>query len=153
MKRKKFVRVCAKLLSGAIYCANPRTKKNPQSGSQYCRRLGSQYPRIIRGYDIATLIVILPLSQPRPCKIGSPIFAFTSQLKLTSTTRASFISMPSTDITNREKCFRRLWKLLPFLSFFVFPPRQERSHWLLLVGVTVWVPQSDINYGFCLTLT
>ena len=33
-----------------------------------------------------------------------------------------------------------------FILFF-FPLIQERTHWLLLVGVAVFVPYFDINYG------
>ena len=34
----------------------------------------------------------------------------------------------------------------------LFPqPSQDHYHWLLLVGVTAWVPQSYVNY--CLILT
>ena len=37
-------------------------------------------------------------------------------------------------------------------SHFIFPPIQELFYWLLLVGFTVRVPQSDVNDGVSLTL-
>ena len=54
-KQNIFSRVCAKLLRLAIYCANPRPKPDPQSGSLSHRVMGQ---RIIREYDLVTTILI-----------------------------------------------------------------------------------------------
>ena len=37
-----------------------------------------------------------------------------------------------------------------FLILF-FPLSQEHFYWLILVGVTVWAPQSGVNDGFSVT--
>ena len=69
-----FADVRAKLFLSAIYCAN----LSPNSGSQsffWSRRgLGSQDPRIICEYDLATTIAIQTLIQKCTCKMDSSIF-------------------------------------------------------------------------------
>ena len=35
--------------------------------------------------------------------------------------------------------------------YFILPPSQESYQKLLLERVTVWVPQSDVNYGLIMT--
>ena len=53
--------------------------------------------------DLATVIAIRPLTQPRTCEMGSSIFSAMSRLKVASMTRASFLIMPSNEKTNGEK--------------------------------------------------
>ena len=51
-------------------------------------------------------------------------------------------------------------KMFPFLMsmitvlvlIFYLQPIQELFFWLILVGVTFWVPRSDVNNGFILNL-
>ena len=121
--KKKFADSRVKLFWRAIYCANPRPNPGSQSGSRSCRGLKSRAPRIMLEYGLAIAIAIRPLIQPRTCEMGSSIFAAMSQLKFASTTRASLLSMLSTERTNRENCFRCSWQGLPCLSFFVFSHR------------------------------
>ena len=64
--------------------------------------LGSWYPRINHEYDLATLIMIRPLIQPRRWEMASSIFAAMSRLKLVSTIRASLSSMPPTERKHGE---------------------------------------------------
>ena len=65
--------------------------------------------------------LIRPLTQPRTCERDSFSFVAMSPLKFLSTTRASFLCMPSTERTNEDKCFCWLWQFLPFLYlFFLF---------------------------------
>ena len=52
----------------------------------------------------------------------------------------------------RRKMFPLLMEMLTLLfliSFYL--PSQDQFHWLLLVGVTVRLPQSDVNDGFSMT--
>ena len=74
-KLNSLLQVCAKLFWYAIYCANPRSHPDYQTGPLSCRVLGRQDPRIIREYDLETVITILLLTQPHMCEIGSVIFA------------------------------------------------------------------------------
>ena len=39
-----------------------------------------------------------------------------------------------------------------FVLLLLLPPIQERSHSTILVGVTVWVSQYDVNYDLSMTL-
>ena len=60
--------------------------------------------------------------------------------------------MPSTE-GEMEECFPFLVAMITMLVLILFFPLiQERFHWILLVGVTFWVLQSDVNNGFRLTL-
>lgn len=135
-----FVRVCTKLFWSTIYCANPRLKPDPQSGYLCYKGLGRQAPRIIWEYDIVTVIVIRPLTQPGTCEMGSSSFAAMIQLKAASMTRASFPSIPSTERTNMDFFSVALGNYYHDCSSFISLPSQECSHWPFLVGVTVWVP-------------
>ena len=103
-----------------------------------CSGLGRRAPGIIWGYHHTTAIVIWPLTQPLTCKMGSSIFAAMSRLKSVSTTRVYFPSMPSTERTNGEKCFRCLWKFLPCLYLFYFP-QQSR---IVPIGSFLWDSRS-----------
>ena len=118
--QKLFAYSRAKLLWCAIYCANLKPGAGSQSGSWSQRGLGSQALKILREYDLAKAIVIQLLIQPCACKVDSSIFSVMSRLKFSSTTRASFPSMPSTERTKIEKCFFCLWQSLPCLYFLPF---------------------------------
>ena len=49
--------------------------------------------------------------------------------------------------------FLLLVAMLTVIVFILFPPLiQERSHWILLVGVSVWITQYDINYIISMNL-
>ena len=72
----------------------------PQFGSRSCRGPGKRAPRIMRECDRATVIAIRSLTQPCTCEMGSSIFPAMSRLKVASSTRASFPSMPSTERTH-----------------------------------------------------
>ena len=95
-RQNSFARVRAKLFWREIYCANPRPEPNSHSVSMSHMGLGRRYSHIIHEYDLATAILVRLLIQPRTCKMGSYIFSAMIQLKFASTTRASFLSMPST---------------------------------------------------------
>ena len=69
------------------------------------------------------LIVNWPFTHPGMCERGSSSFSAMSRLKLVRTTSASFLSMPCTDSTNREKCLCCELQCLPCLSLFY------SSHW------------------------
>ena len=111
---KSFVRVYAKLFLLAIYCTNTRPKPKYQYSYLSCREFIRRALQIIREYDLATMIAIQPLTQPHTFEMGSSIFATMNWLKFVSTTRASFPSMSSTEITNSENFLRCFWKWLPF---------------------------------------
>ena len=55
----------------------------------------------------------------RTCKRGYYIFSAMVWLNCASTSRASLPSIPSTERTNGENCFRWLLQCLPFLSFLI----------------------------------
>ena len=110
-----------KLFWWAIYCANPKPKPNSRSVSLSRRGIGRRSPWVIWDYYLATATSILPLIHPRTCKMGSSIFAAMIWLKLGRKDRASFLSVPSTDIKNRVKCSCCSCQWLPCLSFFSFP--------------------------------
>ena len=133
-----FVRVCAKIFWRVIYCANPRPEPDSQSGFMSHRALCIRAPRIIWEYDLATAIATRTLTNPHTCEMVSSIFSAMSRLKFASTTRAPFPSIPSTEITNGEKCFPCSWKFLPCLSFFYFT-HQSRS---VKIGSFLLVSQS-----------
>ena len=60
--------------------------------------------------------------------------------------------MPSIGIEN-EEIFPLLVAMLSILLLFKFlPPIQEHFHYFLIVGVTVWVPQCNVNDGSSLNL-
>ena len=115
--------VRVKLFWRAIYCAKPRPDPGSQSGSRSCRGLGRRDPQIMREYDLVTAIAIWLLTQPHTCERGSSSCVAMSRLKFMSTTRASFLIMPSTERTNEEKCFHCSWQCLPCLSYFSFSQR------------------------------
>ena len=94
--------VCAKLFWRPIYCANPKPNHDSQSRSRYHSVMGRRDLQIIWGYDLATVIVIRSLTQPHTCEMGSSGFSVMSQIKVASTTRASFPSILSTEKTNGE---------------------------------------------------
>ena len=118
-----FVRMWVKLFRRAVYCANPTPEPDSQSGSMSRRGLGRRASLIMREYDLATAIAIRPITQPCTCEMGSSIFAAMSQLKFASTTRASFPSMPSTEITNIEKFIARgnSYRSCPYFTFHSNP--------------------------------
>ena len=84
------------ILALNIYYSKPNTKPNSQSGSQVCKGLGNQALGSIGEYDLATLIVICPLTQPLKWRIGSSTFAVMSGLKVAITTWPPLPSIPST---------------------------------------------------------
>ena len=116
-----------------------RPNVGSQSGSCYRRRPVSQDPRIICEYNLATAISIRPLIQPRTCKMGSSIFSAMSRIKFSSTTRASFPSMPSTERIHRENN-RFQWQWLPYLYLFIFSQRSHRFY----SGSNLWVSASEL---------
>ena len=72
------------ILAQDIYCANPNTEPESQSGSRVCRVVGNQAPRSTQECDLATTIGIQTLTQPLTCEMGSSIFVAMSRLKLAS---------------------------------------------------------------------
>ena len=94
IKRKTFLQVYTKLFWTTIYYANTRPRTNIQSIYLPYKGLGIWVPHIIQEYDLATAVAVRPLTHPRLWKMGSSILAATSLLKLASTTRVSFPSMP-----------------------------------------------------------
>ena len=125
---------------------------NPITSWYPCRGLGKRYPHTIREYNTATVIVIRPLIQPRTCKMGSSIFSAMIGITFASTTRESFPIMPLKEITNREFFYVASGNDYRAFTYLFSPPSQEQFNWLLLVGVTVRVLESDINGGVSLTL-
>ena len=63
--------VCETILAWEIYCANPNPVPDSHSGSWVFKVIGTQSPRSIRYNDLASLILIRPLTQPLTCKMGS----------------------------------------------------------------------------------
>ena len=59
-------------------------------------------PCIMRGFNLEMLITIHPLTHPRMCERRSLSFSDMIRLKFVSTTRASFLRMPSTERENGE---------------------------------------------------
>ena len=109
-----------------IYCANPRPNPGSQSGSRSRRVLGWRAPRNMGQNNLMTAIAVRLLTYPCMCKMGSLIFSAMSRLKIVSTVRASFPSMPYTKRENGEIVFHCSWQCLPCLSFFSFY-HQSRS--------------------------
>ena len=72
------VKKCAgahkKLFWRANYCAKPRPYTGYQSGSWSCSGMGRRSPWIVLEYNLATVIVIWPLTQSRKFERGSSIF-------------------------------------------------------------------------------
>ena len=116
--------VCAsvrtKLLWRTIYCAKQGPDTGYQSGSQSHRWPGRRGPRIMWYQDLKTMIRDQMLTQPHTFEMGSSSVSSMSFLKVVSTTRDSFPSMPSTDRKNGGKYFRYSWECVPCLSFFCF---------------------------------
>ena len=92
-----------KLFSHKMYCAKLSPGSESQSGSWYRRGLGRWDPRIMRDYDLVTVVAISQLTHPHTCEMGSSIFSAMSRLKLVSTERGSFPCIPSTERKNVEK--------------------------------------------------
>ena len=61
---KKFAQVHAR----DYYCAKPRPNPRSLSDSRPCRGMGTQYLWIMWEYDLTAVILILMLTQPRPCE-------------------------------------------------------------------------------------
>ena len=138
--------------SGAQFiCTNPRPEPDSKSGSRSRRVLGRWAPWIVSEYDLVTTIAIRPVTQPCMFKTGSSIFSAMSRLEFASTTRASFTCMQSIERTSGEFYPLLVAMLAVLVLIFFPPPKQEHFYWLLLVGVTVWVPKYDVNDGFSLT--
>ena len=135
-KTKQIARVCAKLYWHNIYCNNYTPETDSQSGSVSRRVLDRHNPLIIWRSNLVTTIATRLSTQPHTCKMGSSIFPM-SWLKFASTTRASFPSVPSTEITNGEFFFHHSWKCLPCLSLFYFP-NQAR---IIIIGSFLWESQ------------
>ena len=94
----------------------------------------------MREYDLATIIAIQPFIQPRTRKVGLSVFTAVIRLKFLSTTRASLPSIPSTEITNREKYFFLIVAVLTILILLDFlTPIWEISHCLKSVGISISV--------------
>ena len=94
--------VRTELFCDIIYWAKARPDPKFQSSSWYCRGLGRQTLRIMQDYNVTNKIEIQTLTQPRTCEMVSLSFSAMSWLKLESTTRTSFPSIPSTERINRE---------------------------------------------------
>ena len=142
-----------KLFWRVMYCTNPRPKTNYQSKSLSHRVLGRWVSRIIREYNIATVIVIRTLNQPHMCKMVSSIFAATSQIQLASMTRYSFTSMPPMERTNRESVYVARGNTYCACTYFISPTKPGAfplapSCGYLSLGYPVlcklW-PRSDFN--------
>ena len=89
------LRWCAQKYLGAInlFCqAQPQTWL--PGGSWVCRGIGTQSPRSIQEYALATANAIRPLTQPLTCKMSSSVFAAKSWLKVASMTWASLTIIP-----------------------------------------------------------
>ena len=111
-----------------------------------------QDPRIICEYDLDTTFLTRLIIQICTCKMASSIFSAMSPLKFVSTTRAPFLSWHQQK-EQMEKMFPLLMVMITMLFLLIFlPPIRYRSHCLLLVGFTVRVPKSGVNYGVILTL-
>ena len=97
--------VCAgvhkNILVREIYCTKPNTKTNSQSGSQFCKGIGTWAPQSIREYNLTTVIAIQPSIQTLMCKISYSFFSVTSRLKVVSTTWSLLPITPSTESTNK----------------------------------------------------
>ena len=93
---KPFMDVRAKLFWRTISCYNRRPDAGSQSDHRSRRGMGSQSPRIMHEYELATVIKIWTLIQTHMCEMGSTMFVAMSRLKFADKTRASFPSMPST---------------------------------------------------------
>ena len=73
-KINNFAWMGMKLFWHTIYCANPKSKPDHQSGSLSYKGLGRRDLLIIWEYDLGTAIEIRPLNQERMCKMASSIF-------------------------------------------------------------------------------
>ena len=115
---KSYVGVCAKLLRSMIYCANLRPY--PRAPVWFL------VPQGIREERYADNVVMQRCD--RDCDPGvdpytyvwkgSLNFSTISSIKFVSTTRGSFLSIPSTEENNGEKCSCCLHKCLTCLSLF-----------------------------------
>ena len=48
--------------------------------------------------------------------------------------------------------FPLIVEIITVIVLLIFlPPSQENTNWILPVGVSVWIPHSDVNYGLSLT--
>ena len=61
---------------------------------------------------------------------------------------ASLPIVPSTEITNGEKNPLIITVLTVLVFLESYPPRQERCHCCILLGIYVSVAKFDANYGF-----
>ena len=113
--------VCKNILVQEIYSAKPNADPKSQYRSQVHNGLGTQAPQSIQYYDLASVILIWPLTQPLTCEMGSSVFVAVSRLKVSSTTWSSLFRIPSTERTNGGKFFCWSWRCRPCLSFFIFP--------------------------------
>ena len=134
------------ILAQNFYCAKPNPKPNSQYESHFFKRLGTQSPRIIWGYDLANTIVICPLTQPLTWKFCSYIFTAMIQLKVVSITWASLLIIPSTERMNGEKSIPWSCQCHPWLSFFIFSHLgKNHIHYLFHIGIRISISKSDVN--------
>ena len=75
------------------------------------------------------------------------MFVVTSRLRFASTTRASFPSMPSIEITGGGKNQLLVAVITIIILILLLLTSQELIHWLIPVGLRVSVVDFDINYG------
>ena len=110
-----------------------KTNPKPYSHSRYwvCMRLGNWDPRSTREYDIATAIVIWPITQPLTCKMGSSVFVAVSQLKVVSMTWASLTIIPSTKRTNVENIYVGRGNAARACPSSIFPTKEKSYPFLL----------------------
>ena len=84
--------------------------------------------------------------------MSSSGFSTMSWLKLVNTTRASFLSMPSTERTNREKNMLLVSVLTMIILLLLLPTSQEFIRRFVLVCVHVSISKYDIDDGASLDL-
>ena len=97
-----------------------------------------------------TAITIRPLNQTYMREIGSLSFSATISLKVVSMNRASLLSIPSTERTNRGKFSVSSASVYHAYPSFDLPTSQVLIHWIILVGIRISISKSESNYGVSL---
>ena len=94
-----WLRVCVidVILVQNNYCAKPNPDTDAHYGYRVCNELEYQASRSTLEYDVIIVRSIRPLTQPVMYKIGSSIFAATTQIKLDGTTSAYLPIIASTE--------------------------------------------------------
>ena len=109
-----------------------------------CRGLGRQTPRILREYDLATVILIQPLNSGT--HMLKRLFGFCSH-DLTQICEYDQDLLYKNAINRKNKQRKTFLLIVAMLTVIVlilfFPLIHDRFHLILLVGVTFQVPKSD----------